>query len=261
MGNAVLRWVGNRIAEYLTSDIKGYEPATPPDFAALQRSIQPGDVLLIEGSTRVASIIKYLTQSTWSHSALYVGDIPGCMTPDGEPHVLVEANLGEGVVSAPLSKYRLTHVRICRPHALTPQDRAAVAHYMIDRIGLTYDTRNVVDLLRYLFPVPVPARFRRRALALGSGNPTRAICSTLIAQAFQSVRYPILQRVKRPDDDRKVKSQFSRDEILHIRHHSLYTPRDFDISPYFAIVKPTLETGFDYKRFVWGEDRPIVDAA
>ena len=72
------------------------------------------------------------------------------------------------------------------------------------------------------------------------------------------MRYPILQRVKRPDDDRKVKSQFSRDEILLIRHYSLYTPRDFDISPYFAIIKPTLETGFDYKRFSWGEERPVA---
>ena len=102
--------------------------------------------------------------------------------------------------------------------------------------------------------MPVPAPFRRRALTLGSRRPTQAICSTLIAQAFQSVRYPILQRVKRPDDDRKVKSQFSRDEILLIRHHSLYTPRDFAIPPYFAIIKTTLETGFDYKRFSWGEE-------
>jgi hypothetical protein len=103
-------------------------------------------------------------------------------------------------------------------------------------------------------PIAGTSAFRRRALTLGSGRPTQAICSTLIAQAFQSVRYPILQRVKRPDDDRKVKSQFSRDEILLIRHHSLYTPRDLAIPPYLAIIKTTLETGFDYKRFSWGEE-------
>ena len=40
-------------------------------------------------------------------------------------------------------------------------------------------------------------------------------------------------------------------QILLIRHHSLYTPRDFAIPPYFAIIKTTLETGFDYKRFSW----------
>jgi hypothetical protein len=129
---------------------------------------------------------------------------------------------------------------------------------MVERIGDQYDTKNVIDLLRYLVPLPFPVRWRRRMMALGSGEPTRAICSTLIAQAFQSVRYPILPRVKDHEDDRKVKSEFAREEILFIRHHSLYTPRDFDISPYFAIVKPTLETGFDYKRYLWGEDRPVA---
>lgn len=261
MGNVVLRWLGKRIAAYLTKEIPGYEPSTPPDYTSLERSIQPGDVLLIEGNTRISSIIKYLTQSTWSHSAMFVGAIDGYATADGEAHVLIEATPVEGVVTAPLSKYRLSHVRICRAHALTPQDRSAVVRYVTDRIGSLYDSRNVFDLMRYLLPLPVPAPFRRRALALGSGKATQAICSTLIAQAFQSVRYPILQRVKRPDDDRKVKSQFSRDEILLIRHYSLYTPRDFDISPYFAIVKPTLETGFDYKRFSWGEDHPVVAPA
>jgi len=69
----------------------------------------------------------------------------------------------------------------------------------------------------------------------------------LIAQAFESVRYPILPEVRRVD-------QVSRKEILHIRHHSLYAPRDFDISPFFAVVKPTIETGFDYKTMQWDSE-------
>lgn len=251
-------WLGARIADYLTRPLEGYEPATPPNFDALERVLQPGDVVLVEGNTRVASVIKYLTQSTWSHSALYVGPIPGTEDAAGEAHVLVEANVGEGVVTAPLSKYRDSHVRVCRPVAMTQADRRAVVAFMIARIGYAYDTKNVFDLMRYLVPLPIPARFRRRMIALGSGEPTRAICSTLIAQAYQSVRYPILPRVKRPDDDRKVKSDFARAEILHIRHYTLYTPRDFDISPYFAIIKPTIETGFDYKAYAWGEDRPVA---
>jgi hypothetical protein len=40
---------------------------------------------------------------------------------------------------------------------------------------------------------------------------------------------------------------------MHIRHHSLYTPCDFDLSPYFQIVKPTLEYGFDYKTVMWDD--------
>jgi hypothetical protein len=37
-------------------------------------------------------------------------------------------------------------------------------------------------------------------------------------------------------------------EIRHIEQHGLFTPRDFDISPYFAVVKPLLEDGFDDRR-------------
>jgi len=35
------------------------------------------------------------------------------------------------------------------------------------------------------------------------------------------------------------------EELLRIRHYSLFRPHHFDISPYFAIVKPTLVHDFD----------------
>ena len=89
-------------------------------------------------------------------------------------------------------------------------------------------------------------------MALGSGHPTRIICSALIAQAFENVRYPILPKVTRAE------SEAARREILEIRHSSLYAPRDFDISPYFALVKPTVENGFDYRAMRWA-DLPVVD--
>src|SRR5208282_3485739 len=103
--SCMLDGVGRVIARYLQKPIPGYEPFTPSDPDALRYSLQPGDVLLVEGNNRVSGVIKYLTQSTWSHSALYVGPLDGRATADGEPHVLIEANVGEGVVSAPLSKY------------------------------------------------------------------------------------------------------------------------------------------------------------
>ena len=77
--------------------------------------------------------------------------------------------------------------------------------------------------------------------------PTSA--AGLIAQAFQSVNYPVLPEVRHLDDE-------SRREVLHIRHHSLYAPRDFDVSPFFAIIKPTIETGFDYRTMAWATDEP-----
>ncbi|HUC49011.1 MAG TPA: lipo-like protein [Xanthobacteraceae bacterium] len=242
----MLDGIGRLLARYLQKPIPGYEPFTPSDPEALRQSLQPGDVLLVEGNNKVSGVIKYLTQSTWSHSALYVGPLPGCSTEDGEPHVLIEANLGEGVVSAPLSKYTPFHTRICRPVGMVPDDCAQVCTYAISRIGYAYDLKNIIDLLRYLFPLPVPQRWRRRLIALGSGDPTRLICSALIADAFTSVRYPILPKIK-------LAGTLAREEILEIRHSSLYCPRDFDISPYFNVVKPTIVRGFDYKRLQWAD--------
>jgi hypothetical protein len=245
MGERFLGLLGQRIVRYLEQPSTGYEPFTASDPTALANVLQPGDVILVEGNSRISGVIKYLTQSTWSHSALFVGDCLGIKSEDGEPHVLVEAQLGEGVISAPLSKYKIFHTRVCRPIGLTEYDRTSVVNYMVERLGYEYDVKNIVDLIRYLVPMPVPARFRRRMMALGSGDPTKAICSTLIAQAFEFVRYPILPRIE------LVESRETRRELLHIRHHSLYTPRDFDISPYFEVVKPTIKTGFDYKKMRW----------
>ncbi|HEX5779003.1 MAG TPA: YiiX/YebB-like N1pC/P60 family cysteine hydrolase [Xanthobacteraceae bacterium] len=257
----ILDFFGQRLADYLTRPIPGFRPASTTEFDKLRRAMHTGDVLLVEGDTRVATAIKYLTQSTWSHSALYVGPIAGRSEPDGEPHVLVEALVEEGVISVPLSKYKDFHTRICRPIGLSEDDRRTVANFTVERIGYQYDVKNIVDLARYLLPTPpVPSRFRRRLIALGSGEPTRAICSTLIALAFQSVRYPILPRVDHVHDpDSPVQDPEAQKEILRIRHHSLFAPRDFDISPYFSIVKPTIEAGFDYHQVTWA--RPEDEAA
>jgi len=239
--------IGRKFAVYLERPTPGYEPFTPSDPAALSASLRPGDVLLVEGNNRISGVIKYLTQSTWSHAALYVGKIDGKTGPDGEAHVLIEANIEDGVVSVPLSKYGQYHTRICRPIGLEVEDCNKVCSYAIECIGLDYDLKNITDLMRYLMPLPVPQRWRRRMMSLGSGDPTRMICSALIAQAFEAVRYPILPKVTR------MESRAARRDILEIRHSSLYAPRDFDISPYFAVVKPTIENGFDYRALHWAD--------
>jgi hypothetical protein len=136
------------------------------------------------------------------------------------------------------------------------EDRITVCRYAINRIGFGYDTKNILDLMRYLIPLPIPQRWRRRMIAFGSGDPTKIICSALIAQAFDAVRYPILPRVTRAG------SRQARREILHIRDSSLYMPRDFDISPYFEVVKPTIEHGFDYTALHWADkQKPLQEVA
>lgn len=252
--DAVLDRIGRLIAERLETPCSGYKPFTPSDLETLRRTLEPADALLIEGNQKVATAIKYLTQSTWSHAALYIGDALRTATAAGEPRALLEADLGHGVVAVPLSKYATFNTRICRAVGLNPEERNQVVAFATARLGNKYDMRNIIDLARYLLPTPpVPVRWRRRMIALGPGEPTRAICSTLIAQAFQSVRYPILPRIVRTPQHERAASSYSRAEILHIRHHSLFAPRDFDLSPYFQIIKPTIAHGFDHHKLNWAK--------
>src|SRR5947208_16253192 len=129
----VLNHFGQWIARYLEKPVSGYEPFTPSDTNALAASLKPGDVLLVEGNNRISGVIKYLTQSTWSHAALYVGPIGERTNAEGEPLVLVEAVLGQGVVGTPLSKYQKYHTRICRPIGLTDDDCARACTYAAER--------------------------------------------------------------------------------------------------------------------------------
>jgi len=252
--NRLLQYIGGRIAGYLATPVRtGSQVAlVPPErLAALLR---PGDVMLIDGTTRVSVAIKYLTQSTWSHAALYIGDALGTPSPGDEPRVLIEAELRNGVRAVPLSAYALLNTRICRPVGLTREERNRVIDYALARIGQRYDLSHLIDLVRYLVRTPpVPVRLRRRMLALGSGDPTRALCSTLIAQAFLSIRYPILPEVL-PEGSATAPAEDSYRETMHIRRHGLYTPRDFDLSPYFGVVKPALAFHFDFHRLKWLED-------
>ena len=246
--------VGPLLARFLEKPLSHPPPFDAVDPATLQACLRPGDVLLVEGTSRISLAVKYLTQSTWSHAALYVGDALMKMRPGAPAGALIEADLQRGVIAVPLAKYASYTTRICRAVGLTPEDCRAVVEHMIGSLGKQYDLRNVIDLMRYLLPQPpVPMRWRRRMLALGSGDPTRAICSTLIAQAFESVRYPILPLVSSVFVEGSAKGETRISEIQHIRHHSLFTPRDFDISPYFQIVKPTIERTFDYRTMRWAE--------
>jgi Permuted papain-like amidase enzyme, YaeF/YiiX, C92 family len=252
--------ISARILRFLAQPTGRYAPFYAPDPATVRHALQPGDILLVEGNSRLSAVIKYLTQSTWSHAALYVGERSGDVSPDGEPNVLLEAEAETGVVTVPLSKYVHFHTRICRPVGLDDAARQKVTDYALKRIGTRYDSQRIIDLARYLFPYPpVPVWFRRRMLAIGAGDPTRAICSTLIAEAFASIHYPILPERASINGKTYGIAPYVQSEIDHIRTHGLYTPRDFDVSPFFAIIKPTLAAGFDYRTVQWGP--PDVSAA
>ncbi len=219
-----LRWIGRKLARHLSKPRDDAHVTTSrPDLLAA--TLRKGDVLLVEGTSRFAGAIRYITQSTWSHSALYVGDALGA-AKDGENRLFIEADINEGVRVMPLAHYEHWHTRICRPVGLYDTEIDALIAYAAARIGNQYDVRNVVDLARYLIrSPPVPDRYKRRLLALGSGDPTRAICSSLIAAAFASVRYPGIARHRDRASERRRRQGSAARDPAHPRFAPLRSTR------------------------------------
>ena len=234
------RWLGQRICDWLLQE----EPASASprcDFDRLRFELRPADVVLVEGRSRISDVIKLVTQSPWTHAALYIGRLYDIKDPDlqdrvcffhrSEPdqQMLIEAQLGRGTIVTPLSKYRHEQLRICRPSGLAPHDGERVIAHCIRRLGSDYDTRQLVDLARFLFPWSVlPRRWRSSLFEHNAGSPTRSVCSCLIAEAFDQVDFPILPFIDRASDG---SLRFFR------RNPRLFAPRDFDYSPYFDIIK------------------------
>lgn len=215
-------------------------------------------MILVEGASRFSVAIKYLTQSTWSHAALYIGDTVDSFDKGEEARLIVEADIQDGIRLMPLSIFYERHTRICRPVGLSPQGIESLIDYAVSREGDKYDLKNIFDLARYLIQrPPVPSHWRRRLLSIGSGDPTRAICSSLVAQAFHSVAYPILPEFIQQPSPNPYEPGILK-EYAHIRHHSLFAPGDFDLSPYFQIIKPTIEKGFDPSDFNWQDPEAVI---
>ncbi len=211
------------------------------DFSRVRFEVKPGDVILIEGRTRVSNVIKLITQSRWSHAALYIGRIHDIENPltrervksffDGQPDIqlIVESELGMGTLIRPLNTYSNYHIRICRPRDLTYHDSQRIINQSISRLGNEYDVRQIFDLARFLFPWWVmPRRWRSTLFERHIGTPTKTVCSTMIAEAFASIRFPILPLIKVSEQN----------EFRYYRRNpKLCTPSDFDYSPFFDIIK------------------------
>jgi hypothetical protein len=79
---------------------------------------------------------------------------------------------------------------------------------------------------------------------------TKTVCSTLIAEAFSSIDFPVLPVVKRHEETGVE---------LYARNPRLFTPRDFDYSPYFEIIKHPFISYSDspYRSLPWNRNGMI----
>src|SRR3990167_3919823 len=254
------RYIKNKLYRWLI-----YEPPPielmPFDFSRLKYEIRPGDVLLIEGRSRVSSVIRTITQSSWTHAALYIGrpvdfedeEIVEILRQQADAkektRLILEGLLGKGTLVAPLTAYRDHHMRICRPIGITHDDIQLVLKYAIKALGQPYNVRQLLDLARFLLPWTIlPRRWGSSLFRTSSGEPEGGVCSSLIAEAFSSVRFPIRPFAK-ADKEQGLE--------LFPRNPQLFVPKDFYFSPYFEIIKYPLFNPDEplpyYQRLPWAK--------
>lgn len=245
-----LEMLRQSLASWLTRPSSRFQRDPFADFAALSQTLKPGDVLLVEGETKVARIIQVLTRSVWSHAALYVGDAAlhhrdKQVRAHARRHgrhaqaLLLEADINSGVALVPLAKYAQHPVRICRPEGMKAADRRRLLDFGLQRLCEPYDTGQLLDLIRYLLPLAqLPAQLAQRLWLMGSGEGNRTICSTMLVEAFQAVGYPVLPEIAGDCKDALL--------CYRVRNARLFVPADFDRSPFFRIIK---HQGLDHPRF------------
>lgn len=210
-------------------------------FDTLKTQVNPCDVLLVQGRSRVSSLIQAMTQSTWSHSLIYLGKIQDIEDTslrkalskltkhNPNTPLIAESELGQGTVIRPLYAYQHEHLRICRPRGLRAVDRDKIMFFIADQIGKPYNIRHIAALLLFLMPYRIlPRSWMARWFYKLNSETTQVICSAMIAEAFNQVNFPILPHIETVSIDKLA---------LIKRSSSLYTPADFDVSPYFAIIK------------------------
>ena len=253
----MINWIRTAVVNWLKH--KRPLPHTPlSDFERIRHEVQPCDVILVEGRSRVSEVIKLITQSSWSHAALYIGRLHDIEDPqlreavggryrgNIDKQLIIESELGLGTVVRPLTVYEREHLRVCRPRGLGVAEGQKALAYAIGRLGTSYDVRQIFDLARFLFPwFIMPRRWRSSLFSTRPGKSTQTVCSTMIAEAFGHIQFPILPLVKRIEGDRVQ---------LFMRNPKLCTPSDFDYSPYFDIIKyPFLDFQYhaDHRLLPW----------
>jgi cell wall-associated NlpC family hydrolase len=210
---------------YLVQPVKDWSPEPSADPHLLAAVLDPGDVLLTDGNTRCAALVKRLTGSTWSHVSIYVGPLE--QAPD--PLCIVEADIAAGVRPIRLSELNARRVRVLRPTALNDDERHHLAAWVVSRIGSDYDLAHAWSLARRAVGRRLPALLRSLPTSMAK-SATRFICSTLVARAFLLVGYPIIG-VDVPSSSNRTFDQVN------------VMPADFERASLFTVVWPAHPPG------------------
>lgn len=195
----IQKYAAKKVAERLNRDLVSYHLRTRNNMDNLKRVLRPGDVILVEGNKLISRVVMAVTHSTWSHSALYVGN--------GK---IIDPLPSTGTAINVVDVLQHLNIRLCRPVGLTDMQLRRVCDFTLSHVGRKYDHINISNILFSYFK-----KHRDHTEFLGDISSSNEVCSGLIAEAFNEVGFTIIDGI----------------------NFSQIVPGDFDLSPHFEIIK------------------------
>ena len=196
----MFKWLNKKFTKYWMKESRNPRPYIS-QFEDIIHNIRPGDIILVEGNSRAAQMVKKITMS-WSHVSLYIGRLHDIEDPelrekiikhfDPNPNeqLIVESVFGKGNYIDNLQTFKNKHIRLCRPYQISHEDIQKVIKYALEQLDAPYNVRHFFDLGRYLLSAKlIPRRWNSTLFTKDTKN-TQEICSGMIAKAFMSVHYP-----------------------------------------------------------------------
>ena len=187
----LLQSIGTQLAKFLTREHIHDDAYYRPSFNDLKSVLEPGDVVLVEGKSRVSNAIQFITSSDWSHAAIFIGKT------DYFKHSLIEVKAVEGCKYTDINTYKQHTLRICRPMFLNKRKRRILLSHLVTKIGSKYDLKNIIDLIRYVYPnPPVPKKVPKKFNWDWRRRPHKSNLLYLNCRSFQGDRpsYTSIQR-------------------------------------------------------------------
>lgn len=211
------------------------------DFNQARHLLEPTDVVLIDANTLADRKIKAISGSRWSQAYLYIGrlhDIRNSslraavnehLNCQSDTQLMLKVDLVKGIHITTISELRQQTFRICRPRGLSEEDKQSVINYAISR--MSPQAKHAWWPAVRLMLVPwrlLSAKWRLRMFRYLSGRRLRRAVGGTVGDAFSFIQFPILPLVKGEEESTSK---------LYRQYPFIFFAADFDLSPYFDVVK------------------------
>ncbi len=237
--NIMLKQLKNKLFSFITKEHAGDE-IFPCDFEKICALIKPGDVVLIQGRNRLSFAIQYVTKSIWTHAAICIGKLKDIQDETLKEHIekhyqgssneilIVEGIAGKVIKVSRLSHYKKYHLRLCRPINIAEKNLQQALTYAMSAVGHEISLWQIGNLFKLLLFWTILPNWVFAGFYKPKQGFRPKICSSVIAEAFASAKFPILPSISR---DREGKHHLTPTDP------QFFVPTMIDYSPYFEIIK------------------------